>query len=473
MDLDQIWQLDATAQAALVRARDVTAGELVEQAIGRIERLNPRINAVITPMFEDARRQVDDARAADAPFAGVPLLLKDACLEVEGTPYYLGTRVLRDLGYRSTRTTELAQRFRRAGFIFAGKTNVPELSAGITTEPSAFGPTRNPWQLDRSAGGSSGGSAAAVAAGMTALAHGGDATGSLRYPAACCGVATLKPSRGRMPHETPAEQPDPAGVWTEFVLARSVRDLAGVLDAVGGPGRGDPWVAPANAGPYIDELRPPERPLRVGLLTRDVSSGMPVDPACVAAVERTGALLAELGHEVEESHPPALDGMFDLAPQFAVVSAVARYTQFRWLAKVAGRELTHADVDQPLITAEEAAKVSALRYVDAGAAFDRVARVMHEWWAEGHDLLVTPTLRQPAWPLGSTGGAVDAGTFPPPYSFSGQPAMSLPLHWTADGLPVGVQLVAAYGREDVLFQVASQLEAAAPWADRWPAIVRE
>ncbi len=277
----ELWRLDATAQAALVRTGEVSPRELVEHAIGRIEALNSRINAVITPL-DEALRRTESPLAGQ--FAGVPLLLKDACIEVEGTPYYVGSRVLRDARYRSERTTELARRFESAGFIFMGKTNVPELSAGITTEPSAFGPTRNPWDLGRTAGGSSVGSAAAVAAGMAALAHGGDATGSLRYPAAVCGVATLKPSRGRMPHVTPAEQPDPAGVWTEFVLARSVRDLAGVLDAVGGPGHGDGWGAPAPSRPYMEELRAPERPLRVGLLTRDVSTGMAVDPECVAAV---------------------------------------------------------------------------------------------------------------------------------------------------------------------------------------------
>jgi amidase len=469
---DALWRLDAVAQAALVRAGEVSALELVDAAIGRIESLNPRVNAVITPLYERAREQARGPIDRRAPFAGVPLLVKDACLEIEGTPYYLGTRVLRDAGYRSPRTTELARRFEHAGLIVLGKTNVPELSSGITTEPSAFGPTRNPWDLERSAGGSSGGSAAAVACGMVSVAHGGDATGSLRYPAACCGVATLKPSRGRMPHETPAAQPDPAGVWTQFVLARSVRDLAAVLDATHGPGRGGPWHAPAPVRAYAGELRPPAQPLRVGLLPRDVQSGLPVHAECVAAVERTGAALASMGHGVEESHPAALERLY-MRPGggFAEAITVARYAQLRWLARAIGRELTQDDLDTPLVSEPRANAVSALAYADAASALDRAARSMHAWWEdEGHDLLVTPTLRQPPWPLGSNGGAVDAGTFPGPFSFSGQPAMSLPLHWTAEGLPAGVQLVAAYGREDVLFNVASQLEEAMPWGERWPAL---
>lgn len=289
MNQRELWKLDATGQAALVREGSATAVDLVEAAIARIEALNPSINAMITPLYDLAREQM---RGVDlgAPFAGVPILLKDASLEVEGTPYYLGTSVLRDLGYRSQRTTELAHRLRRAGFIFVGKTNCPELSAGITTEPRAFGPTRNPWDLSRSPGGSSGGSAAAVAAGMVSIAHGGDGTGSLRYPAACCGVVTLKPSLGLVPAEAPAAIPDDLQVWTEFVMARSVRDLAGVLDAV--------FSQPVHA---LSALGRTPRAMRVGILGRDAVSGMAVDPACVDAVAMAGWELAEAGHTVGKS----------------------------------------------------------------------------------------------------------------------------------------------------------------------------
>jgi len=469
-----LWKLDATAQAALVRARQVTATELVEAAIARIEALNPRINAVITPMFDVARQQARDGDYGAGPFAGVPMLLKDASIEVEGAPYYLGTRLLRDIGYRSQRTTELARRFRRAGFIFIGKTNVPELSSDITTEPEAFGPTRNPWDLTRSAGGSSGGSAAAVAAGMTSIAHGADGTGSLRIPAAACGVATLKPSSGRVPHMTPAEQPDQGRFWTEMVLARSVRDLAGALDGIAGPVDGDTRSAPPPARPYVEEMSQPAGELRVGLLTRDVMSGMSVDAECVRAVERTGAMLASLGHHVEESHPPTLDGLFGRMASLGVVVVVARYAQVRWLERVIGRELTASDLEaQNFVTAEQATRVSGVQFAEALASVEREVAPIREWWADGHDLLVTPVLRQPPWPLGLKGGAQDSGLFPHAFSFTGQPALSLPLQWTPDGLPVGVQIVSAYGREDLLLRVAAQLEVAMPWADRWPAVAVE
>jgi amidase len=218
----------------LIRAGEITPQELIQATITRIKRLNPALNAVITPLYHQARAQAAGSPPSDAPFWGVPLLLKDAVLEVAGTPYYVGTQVLKEVGWTSTRDTWLAARFRQAGFIFIGKTNVPELSSGITTEPQAFGPTRNPWDVTHTAGGSSGGSAAAVAAGLTSVAHGGDGGGSLRYPATCCGVATLKPSRGRLVHETMGSGlPDVQGWWVDFVLARTLRDLAGVLRRCG------------------------------------------------------------------------------------------------------------------------------------------------------------------------------------------------------------------------------------------------
>lgn len=468
--MTDLWRLDAIAQAELVRSRQVTPHELAEAIIERIERLNPKLNAVITPLYEEALRSASEV-GASRPFAGVPLLLKDALLQVDGTPYYLGTSVLRDAAYRSTTTTEMAHRFQRAGFVFVAKTNAPELSAGITTEPPAFGPTRNPWDLTRTAGGSSGGSAAAVAAGMTAVAHGSDGTGSLRYPAACCGVATLKPSRGRLPHHTPAQQPDPLGVWVEFVLTRSVRDLAGVLDAVAGPGPGQQYVAPPPARPYAQELGADPGRLRVGVLEHDPTTGMPVDPACVAAVRRAGEALSSLGHDVDGAYPQALDGvLLRLMKPIESIGSVARAAQLQWIERTIGRELQDGDISAEHVRAAAgASSMTALEYSNALATIIDEVRPVGDWW-ETHDLLVTPTLRQPPWPLGSNRGAWDSGVFPVVWSFTGDPAMSLPLHSTGDNLPVGVQLVSGYGREDVLFRVAAQLEEAMAWADRWPKI---
>ncbi len=471
--MTELWKLDATAQAELVRSRQASPTELLEAAIARIEQLNPTINAVVTPLFERARAQALGFTAFDAPFAGVPMLVKDASLESEGTPYYIGLGPLRDIKHTSTRTTELARRFERAGFIIAGKTNCPELSSGITTEPRAFGPTRNPWDLTRTTSGSSGGSAAAVASGMVSIAHGGDATGSLRYPASACGLVTLKPTRGRMPHVTCAGAPDPLGVWCEFVLARSVRDLARTLDCTHGATSNNLFALPPPTRPYEDALREALPQLRVGLMLDDPL--IPVDPACTEAVERTGRLLEAAGHHVEIAYPSALDTLWaKTAAAINIPNVIHRRAQVRWLSDVLGREVTQDMVDTPLPTQEQADAISSTALAEAQHTIMREMLAINRWWDDdGWDLLVTPTLRQPAWPLGGKGDVTDSGAFPPPYSFSGQPAMSVPLHHTSDGgegLPVGVQLVAARNRDDLLLQVAAQLESAAPWADRWPTI---
>jgi amidase len=465
MDLRDLWKLDATAQSALVREGQVTPADLIDQAITRIERLNPQINAVITPLYERARARASLA-AGDAPFAGVPMLVKDACLQIEDTRYCAGTRVLKDLDYRSDHTTELARRFDAAGFVVVGKTNAPCLSSGVLTEPLAFGPTTNPWDVTRTPSGSSGGSAAAVASGFAAIAHGSDAGGSLRYPASCCGLVTLKPTRGRVPAAELWRDPDPSGYWAEFVLARSVRDLAGVLRAVQSHSRG------AGVLPAGSNTSPPwrEKPLRIGLLTRDVASKMQVDPECVAAVEAAGAELGRLGHSVEVAHPPALDELIvRIFPALNVRTAAYRPESLRWLETIVGRPITADDIEPALFAeASRTEPVSAEQLADANANIDRELEPVADWW-QSFNVLVTPVTRQPAWPIGK-GTAFDAGTFPFVWSLTGQPAMSVPLHWTAGGLPVGVQLVGAFGQDELLLDVAAQLEQAKPWADRWPEI---
>jgi amidase len=473
MDIADAWRLDATAQAELVRGKEITSRELVGAAIARIDRLNPHLNAIISPMFDAAREraaQIDATRDHNAPFAGVPMLVKDACLQIAGTPYYLGTRLLRDLDYRSTYTTELARRFDRAGFVVLGKTNVPAMSSGVTTEPLAFGATRNPWDLTQSPAGSSGGSAAAVAGGMVSIAHGSDAGGSLRYPASVCGLITLKPSRGRVPSCDATGDLDTSGYWAEFVLARSVRDLAGVLDAVHGPVAGSTFNVTPPARAFIDQLGD-RAALRIGMMTRDVSSGMNVDEECVTAVERTGALLEAMGHHVEDARPPALDGLYGrIFPALTVRSAAYRGESLRWLESIAGRPITEDDVE-PALFAEMTAPspVTPAHLADAEATIAREIAPIEDWWRERHDLLMSPTTIRPSWPLGGA-TAFQSGTFPFVWSLNGQPAISVPMHWTASGMPVGVQIIAAPGRDDLLLNVAAQLERAQPWADRWPAI---
>ncbi|MCX6022654.1 MAG: amidase family protein [Chloroflexi bacterium] len=435
---DTLWTRDATGQAALLHSGEVRPAELVEIALARIAALNPRINAVVTVLENEARRQAVDPALSARQFGGVPLLLKDAVQELAGTPYMLGTRLLAALGWRSQHTTEFTRRLMNAGFVIIGKTNLPELSSGFTTEPEGFGPTHNPWDLARTAGGSSGGSAAAVAAGLTAVAHGGDATGSLRVPASACGVATLKPSRGVIPHATPAAQPDPLGVWCDFVTARSVRDLTAILAAVRNPGGS---TAPAPSG----------APLRAGLLLHDPFSGAAVHPACVEAVERTGAALQRLGYAVEYAAPPEYEGLFGrIGRDLGVVSAYGRAAQVRWLTALAGRKLVAA----------------------AAARVHAAVAPLLQWHRSGYALLVTPTLRQPPWPLGGPNDASQSGLFTFPASLTGQPAVSLPLHQTDDGLPVGVQIMADLGQDEALLALAAQLEEALPWRHRWPPIAR-
>ncbi|MBT5774439.1 MAG: amidase, partial [Dehalococcoidia bacterium] len=415
----------------------------------RIERLNPAINAVITPLPEEARRIAAELPDDDRPFRGVPILLKDGGEELEGTRYTLGTPVLRDLDYRSIHTTELVRRLLDAGFIPVGKTNLPELSSGFTTEPVAFGPTRNPWDLERTVGGSSGGSAAAVAAGLVSIAQGSDATGSIRVPAAACGVATLRPTPGRVPTAIPADQPIER-VWSAFVLARSLRDLVGTFEVV------------ANDG-----VPPPDVPaLRIGLLTHDPGTDNEIHPAVTAAVQRAAAALEACGHDVTFDFPPTLDGfMRRIAPWFAATAAPAREAQLRWLERTVGHPLQPGDVgnDYERIAGEPSPE----RQQEAQALLIRETTTLLEWW-NNYDVLVAPTIGQPAWPLGLPDGAQNTGLFVFPYSFTRQPVLALPLGASDEGLPVSVQLIGRPGEDELLLALGTQLEAAAPWTDRWP-----
>jgi amidase len=477
--IDPIIALDATAQADLVRRKEVTPLELVAATIARIEHLNPALNAVITPLFDRARTQATSPQLPAGPFQGVPLLLKDFFCEVADTPYYEGMRFLRDLGWRSTGDSYLAARFRAAGFIFVGKTNLPELAGGPITDSAAFGPTRNPFDLTRTAGGSSGGSAAAVASGMTALAHGNDGTGSIRIPASCCGLVGLKPSRGRI-SLGPARSGGLLGNVAEFVLTRSVRDAAHVLDAIAGSMPSDFFVAPPPRRSYREEISRNPGKLRAGLLLHDAALGplkaiqpeIPdVHPDCVTSVTRTGALLASLGHDVDEAYPSQLEGPTGLGPALHLISASATAaTLDAWSART-GRVIGPADVESA--TWARAAEGRTYSAVQVHAAYQRLIAgvcTVADWWTKGFDLLVTPTMAQLPPRVGATTNIGTFGLFTMPYNFTGQPAISLPLHWSTEGLPVGVQLVAAYGREDQLFQIAAQLEAAQPWVERYPSL---
>lgn len=475
---DDLAILDATAQAELVRGGDISPVELVEAAITRIEKLNPELNAVIYDRFDRARDEAASASLPDGPFRGVPILFKDLMCAMEGEPYHEGMRFLRENDYRPHYTDNLVHRFRQAGFVCCGRTNTPELGLVPTTEPVAYGPTLNPWDSSRSPGGSSGGSAVAVATGMVPLAHGNDGGGSIRIPASCNGLVGLKPSRGRT-SLGPRWGQLTSILNCELVVARSVRDAAGVLDALPEPFPGDPMTAPAPTRPFAEEVDADPSRLRIGILTSNVLGTGEVHPDCVAAAEETGRLLESLGHVVEPGYPKALADP-ELFVPFTTLWTTDTAHYLDDFANLVGKPITESDVE-PLTWAltEAGRSVSAPQYREAVRRMEEVGRAGAEWWEGEFDLLLTPTLGEPPLPLGTLDSPPDnpmhgylrAGQFVPftaQFNVTGQPGISLPLSWNREGLPIGSQLVAAYGREDLLLRVAAQLEQARPWAGRRP-----
>ncbi|SEN05665.1 amidase [Nonomuraea pusilla] len=472
--MDAVLGLDATGQARAVRDGQVSPLELVEAAIAAVEERDGGLNAVVHRRFE---RALDEARAlgrardgrADAPFRGVPILLKDLGWRQAGEPYHAGSRVREGIpveedGYG-------VRRLRAAGFVILGRTNTPEFGSTITTEPTAFGPTRNPYDPRYSAGGSSGGSAAAVAAGMTALATASDGGGSIRVPASFCGLVGLKPSRGRL-----SLGPNAGEGWNGLscpgFVTRTVRDTAAALDVVAGFEPGDPYAAPPLPGPLAAEVgREPGR-LRVGFVTRHPREGVPGEPEPAQAVLRAAALLESLGHDVAPGGPPALADP-DFPHHFGVIVSDNIAAQVEAIGRLRGRPVEMEELEprnQAMVAAGRAR--SAADHILAAQWIDAFRRRLVSWWRDGHDLLLMPSAGTAPFPLGwippddpATGFARSAPVlaFTSPVNASGQPAVSLPLHRTASGLPVGVQLVAAPGREDVLVRVAAQIERAAPF----------
>ena len=468
--------MDATDQAALVKKGEVTPLELLEAAIERIERIDPVLNAVVIRWFDHAR---DTARAdlPGGPFRGVPFLIKDLFAGYAGQRISNGNVALKNENVISDADTTLVSRYRAAGLVIAGRTNSPELGSVPTTEPVAWGATHNPWDTGRSPGGSSGGAAAAVASGMVPFAHASDGGGSIRIPASCCGLIGLKPSQGRT---TLGPIRDETALSVELCVSRTVRDTAALLDAVRGPGIGDTVIAPAPSRPYIDEVGAEPGRLRIGLLDHH-PQGEAVAPECTAAARSVAGLLESLGHAVEAAWPAALeDATFNL--RFGALWSTNIGVSLRRFEEQLGRPLAD-DEFEPLnrVQAEFAAHFTAVDYALALSATTHFRRALQAWWADGWDLLLTPTVAELPLPLGTITNKPDHPMdamerafqfcpFTPPFNTSGQPAINVPVEWTEGGLPVGVQLVAAYGREDVLLRVAGQLEAAKPWAHRTPEI---
>ena len=475
--------LDATAQADLVRQRKVSPTELVEAAIARAERFQPILNCFTTTRFDSARHEAATTSIDGGPFAGVPTAMKDLALNVAGEPCHAGSRAVRALDLRPARSSHHYERFRRAGLISLGRTNTPEFGNTITTEPLSYGPARNPWNPGHSTGGSSGGAAAAVAAGIVPVAHATDGGGSIRIPASECGLVGLKPTRGRI-SQGPERGEGWAGSTIGHVVTRSVRDCAVLLDACHGAEPGDPYAAPTPLRPYVDELGAHQQPLRVGFFAGPTLPGHVVHPECVAAVDRTVELLTSLGHRVEASYPEALEAS-ELGNRFVTVLATGTALDVTAIELVLGREATSDDFEaENLFYAAVGKATTAVEYLTAVQYLHAYQRRMAMWWAsasdggQAFDVLVTPTIAQPPPPIGWMGDPTVAPgwrvrmllQYTSQFNVTGQPAISLPLHWTPDGLPVGVQFVGGFGREDVLLRLASQLETAAPWADRRPSV---
>jgi amidase len=466
--------LDATAQAELVRRGEVSPAELVDAAIDRIEALNPQLDAVIRTRFEQARAEAS-GELPDGRFRGVPFLLKDigAVVSGETTAFGIGPMTSTTMPV----TSYLAEQFRAAGFVVLGRTNVPEFGTAVTTEPISFPPARNPWNPQHSTGGSSGGSSAAVASGMVAAAHANDGGGSIRIPASACGLVGLKPTRARV-SQGPQIGEGWAGGTIDGAVTRTVRDAAAILDGISAAMPGEPYYAPPLPRPLSEEVGQDPGRLRIGFIDRPGAAGYLDHPECRQAVTAAAELLDSLGHSVEPGGPAP---MFEEAFGRVVSAIIAADTEaaFQQFEVLLGRPIQDEEIEPRNRTYRHWGKaMGVVDYLNARGWIGMWTRRMAGWWSD-HDILVTPTVGAPPPELGwFTEAGPDAEgerivSFIPytaQFNMTGQPAISLPLHRSAAGLPVGVQLVAAYGREDILVQVASQLEQAAPWADLRPQI---
>lgn len=465
---------DAIDLANKIKAKEFTPFEVLDTAIAKAQLYNPKLNAIVHTMYDYAREQCKDIDL-NAPFAGVPFLLKDLYMLMEGFPTSNGSRFFVDniAGYDS----ELVCRFKRAGFNIFGKSNTPELGLSYTTESLLFGPCHNPWDLGLTPGGSSGGAAAAVAARIVPAAHASDGGGSIRVPAACCGLFGLKPTRGRTPYG-PDLGEGWSGLSTNHVVSLSVRDSAAILDCIAGHDIGDPYYAPPQSHSYLASLKTQPRPLKIAIATQAM---IPVQIAeeCVTAVENTARLCQDLGHEIIHAQPQY--NPEPLAKAFAtIVSANASATIERYSVKI-GRQPRPGEIeplDQKVLQQNKTLKAS--DYALALFAIHRIARDIAKFFQE-YDILITPTTATPPVKIGHLQANnhdfnyeelakrfTEFGPFTSVWNMTGQPAMNVPLHWTKENIPIGVQFIGRFGDEELLLQLAAQLEQAKPWRDRRP-----
>jgi Asp-tRNA(Asn)/Glu-tRNA(Gln) amidotransferase A subunit family amidase len=468
MDTEEYLRFDGTGLAGLVRAGEVSATELLDAALAVLERRNPALNAV-TSVLERVGRESIARGLPGGPFRGVPYLVKDLSQQVAGTVTTGACRLL--TGLVAERDSTLVARLRAAGLVIFGKTNTPELGLSVTTEPAMFGPTRNPWDPARTPGGSSGGAAAAVAGGIVPMAQASDSGGSIRVPAACCGLVGLKPTRGRNPLG-PDLFEGLGGATTTHAVTRSVRDCAALLDVTAGGELGDPYLCHPQTGPFVKEVTRAPGQLRIAVMAEPYDD-VAVDREVQAAMDATVAVLESLGHRLEAARP-SLDGAALVASMPVVFGAHVSVLLDRVAAR-RGRPWRQDEVEPftwNLVCL--ARSVGAEAYAAAIESYQRAARAaarFHEDW----DLLLSPTLATAPVPLGAL-SIVDNepvaetwqsftrfAPFTALANLTGEPAISLPIARSSDGLPIGMMFTAGLGREDLLLRLAAQLEAANPW----------
>ena len=472
--LKEYEQYDALGLADLVRRKDVTPEELLEAAIKRVEARNPALNAVTMKLYDFGRKAIADG-LPDGPLRGVPYLMKDLTSPIAGVKMTRGSKFFADTPPSAT-DSEHVKRLKRAGLVIFGRTNTCELGLSLTCEPQLHGPTRNPWNLALISGGSSGGAAAAVGARMLPIAHASDGFGSIRAPAACCGVVGLKPTRDRNTF-APFLGEGLAGCSTEHAVSLSVRDSAALLDATQGPGPGDPHVAPPPARPYLDEAGSPPGKLKIAW-TAAAPNGAKIDPECLRLLAETVQLCADLGHHVEE-RDPEIDRAA-VVPTFVTIAAVNTVVNLA-SHPTAGRPAREGEVERiTWLTAQKGESISSADYLRATQTAHRLGRQMAAFHAD-YDVLLTPGLASPAVKLGWLDMMMDDveeywqrvfafSPFTVWFNLTGQPGLMLPLGQSRGGLPLAVQLVGRFGDEATLFRLGAQLESARPWFERKPAL---
>jgi len=491
-------QYDGLGLVKLVKKEEVKPTELVEEAITRIEKLNPQLNAVIHKMYDEARKKAG-GELPDGPFKGVPFLLKDLLAAYAGVPLCNGSRFHKD--FVPDHDSELVKRYKAAGVIMIGKTNTPEYGLLPVTEPELFGPTYNPWDLSRTPGGSSGGAAAAVSSRIVPLAHGSDGGGSIRMPASCCGVFGLKPTRGRNPLG-----PDFGEAWQGFacehVLSRSVRDSAAMLDATAGPDVGAPYSAPPPSQPFLDEVGKDPGKLRIAYTHKPFLADF-VHEDCIKGLETTVRLCKDLGHELIETAPQIDRDMF--AKTFMTIVCAETRAGIEKAEFLIGRKAKFRDFEASTWMLGLLGKQLRAPHLSNAKFYLQYMSRLIGWFFEKFDILLTPTLALPPIKIGALQpnkkdafimkflGRLNAGSllmaikgiedlaqkaytfmpYTPLFNVTGQPAMSVPLYWNEDKLPIGMQFVGRYADEATLFRLAAQLEKAKPWSDLIPPICAE